>query len=548
MKAATVKSWLVARFGHHPTYKAAKRSRHRARSLALAATVAFLVPALPGFAADLTIALPTSPESMDPDYHNTTANNETILHMIEPLTFTSGSKVAPMLATSWKAIDDTTWQFDLRHGVKFHDGSEFTADDVVFSINRVPHVKSPASLTYFTKSITSVTAVDPYTVKIATSSPDPELPAKLSFIGILSHKAAGGSGPEGKSTAQLSAGDGLVGTGPYEFVKFTPNESVVLKKNPDYWGAKPAWDNVTFKVMSSDAARTAAVIAGEVDLAQIPQESVDMAKKAANIQLTSADSCQFIYLALDERENTPTVTGTDGKNPLRDARVRKALSLAINRQGLADRIMSGLAKPVAELGQPTLFGATPGAVPDPYDPAQAKKLLAEAGYPKGFGITLNGSSGLFGEDSQLSQAVASMWTRVGVQTKVDNAVGSTFYARRNKGEYSAYLTNFCPTTGQLSYSLRLLAMTRDMEKANGTTNLFSYSNPEVDKVLTKALSTINDEERKKLVQQASKIVMQDDHGVLALLGLKFVYAVRKGLVFHPEENSYLTAMQVQPGD
>ena len=178
MKAATLKSWLAARLGH-PMYKAAKRSRPNMRYLALAATVAFFAPALPGFAADLTIALPTSPESMDPDYHNTTANNETILHMIEPLTFTSGGEVTPMLATSWKALNDTTWQFDLRHGVKFHDGSEFTADDVVFSINRVPHVKSPASLTYFTQSITSITAVDPYTVKITTRSPDPELPAKL---------------------------------------------------------------------------------------------------------------------------------------------------------------------------------------------------------------------------------------------------------------------------------------------------------------------------------------------------------------------------------
>jgi peptide/nickel transport system substrate-binding protein len=537
------------RVGGKSTFGLGLRRPVRGYGLRLLAAALLLGSVLPVSAADLTIGLNDSPTSMDPYYHNITTNNATIAHILEPLTFTDGTgKVSPVLATSWKTIDPNTWEFDLRHDVKFTDGSDFTAADVVFSIKRVPLVKSPASLTYFTKSIESVTAVDPYTVRMKTNTPDPELPAKLAFIAILSHTAAAGSAPEGKTTTQLNTGDGLVGTGPYKFVSYIPKETVVLTSNPNYWGGKPAWDKVTFRTITSDASRAAAVLSGEVDLAQIPQESLDMAQKSPNVTVTTGDTCQFIYLALDERDKTPTVTGTDGKNPLKDARVRKALSLAINRKALADRVLSGLGTPTAELGLPTLFGATPGAEPDPYDPDQSKKLLAEAGYPNGFGITLNGSSGRYPQDSQLSQAVASMWSRIGVQTAVDNAVGATFYSRRNNGEYSAYLTNFCPTTGQLSYSLRLMAMTRDMDKANGTVNQYSYSNPEVDKVMTQALSTIDDAERIKLVQQASDIVMHRDYGVLSLVSLKFIYAVRKGLVFKNGPDAYLMATRTKAAD
>ena len=359
-----------------------------------------------------------------------------------------------------------------------------------------------------------------------------------------SQKAAGGPVPEGKTTAQLNAGDGLIGTGPYRFVSFVPNDRMVVTRNKSYWGKAPPWETVTMKVIASDSSRAAAMLAGEIDAALVPGENIDALKANPKVKVTVGDACFFTYLALDQHEPSPAITGADGKNPLKDARVRKALSLAINRQTIAERVMSGLAEPAAELGAPTLFGATPDAKPDPFDPEQAKKLLAEAGYPKGFGITLHSPKGLFPSDSQLAQAIASMWTRVGVRTEVESVSGSVFYSRRNKLEYSAYVTNACPYIGQMSYSLRILAMTRDPEKGNGQINVSTYANPKVDQLLTQAFGTIKDDARAKLVQEASKIVMQEERPVLAIIRHRYAYAVRSDLTFRPRVDTFLTAMQI----
>lgn len=497
-------------------------------------------------AADLTIGLNVTPTSMDPHFHYVSQNSSPLSHVLETLVAMEGDRsLSPALATSWKAVDDTTWEFTLRKGVKFHDGSDFTAADVVFSLKRVLLVpKSPSSFAIFVKSIETTSVIDPYTIRFKTKAPDAELPINLSQVFILSHTAAAGPAPEGKTTPQLNAGEGLVGTGPYRFVSFVPNDRMVVTRNKSYWGKSPSWDNVTMKVIASDSSRAAAMLAGEIHAALVPGENIEALKANPKVKVTVGDACFFTYLAFDQHEPSPAITGTDGKNPLKDARVRKALSLAINRQTISERVMSGLAQPAAELGAPTLFGATPGAKPDPFDPEQAKKLLAEAGYGKGFGITLHSPKGLFPSDSQLAQAIASMWTRVGVRTEVESVAGSVFYSRRNKLEYSAYVTNACPYIGQMSYSLRILAMTRDPEKGNGQINVSTYSNPIVDRSLTQAFGTINDDARAKLVQEANKIVMQDERPVLAIVRHRYAYAVRSDLAFRPRIDTFLTAMQI----
>ena len=500
-------------------------------------------------AADLTIGLNVTPTSMDPHFHYVSQNGSPLSHVLEPLVAMEGDRtLSPALATSWKAIDDTTWEFSLRKGVKFHDGSDFTAADVVFSYKRVLVVpNSPSSYAIFVKSIETTTVVDPYTIRFKTKVPDAELPINLSQVFILSAKAAGGPAPEGKTTAQLNAGDGLVGTGPYRFVSFVPNDRMVVTRSNTYWGKAPAWDTVTMRVIAQDSSRAASMMTGEINAAIVPGEAVDALKANPKVKVVVADACFFTYLALDQHEPSPTITGTDGKNPLKDPRVRKALSLAINRQAIAERVMSGLADPAAELGSSTLFGATPDAKPDPFDLEQAKKLLADAGYAKGFGITLHSPKGLFPSDAQLAQAIASMWTRAGVRTEVEAVPGSTFYSRRNKLEYSAYVTNACPYIGQMSYSLRILAMTRDMEKGNGQINVSTYSNPKIDALLTQAFGTIKDDSRAKLVQEASKIAMQEDRPVLAIIRHRYAYAVRSDLAFRPRIDTFLTAMQISAG-
>ncbi len=511
-------------------------------------TCAAFLLALPALAADLTIGVPITPTSMDPHYHNVSQNISPLSHVLEPLVFVEGTKdLSPALAVSWRAIDDKTWEFKLRPGVKFHDGSDFTAEDVAFTLRRVPKVPNPlASSTIFTRSIAEIIVVDPMTVHLKTIYPDAELPVNMSQLLVLSHKAAAGPAAEGKTTQQLNAGEGLIGTGPYKFVGFTPGERVTVTANRNYWGKAPMWDNVTLKVITSDATRTAAVLSGEIDAAMVPGESLDRLKASPNVKVTTGDTCFFVYLAMDQFEKTATVTGTDGRNPLRDPRVRRALSLAIDRNAISQRVLLGLAKPTAELGPASIFGTTPGVTPDPFDLDQARKLLAEAGYPQGFGITLHTPSGVFVGDTQIGQAVAAMWTRAGVKTTVESVVSSQFYSRRNNRDYSAYATNFCPYTGQMSYSVRLLGMTRDLPKANGTINVSGYSNPQVDRLITEALATVDDAKRAALVQQASKIVVKDEHAVLSLVQLGYVYATKKNLTLRTRMDTYLTAMQITP--
>jgi len=531
-----------------PTTRAHRAPLARRARLPLALAAAFALAGASAGAADLTIGLNVTPTSMDPHYHYVSQNSSPLAHVLEPLVAMEGDRTLhPALAVSWRAIDPTNWEFKLRPGVKFHDGSDFTAEDVAFSYKRVPLVpNSPSSFAIFLRSIAETTVVDPHTIRFRTHAPNAELPIELSQVFILSHKAASGPAAEGKTTAQLNAGDGLVGTGPYRFVGFVPNERMNVRANPGYWGAKPAWENVTLKVITSDATRAAALLSGEIDAAFVPGESLDRLRSDPRIRVTVGDACFFTYLALDQRPNEKSATVTDAgdRNPLLDARVRKALSLAINREAISQRTMSGLATPAAELGAPTLFGATPEAAADPFDPDQARRLLADAGYPSGFGITLHSPNGLFPADVELAQAIGAMWTRVGVRTKVEGVAGALFYSRRNRLEYSAYVTNACPYIGQMSYSLRILTMTRDLPKGNGQINVSGYSNPEVDRLVTTALGTIDDEARRKLVQEASRIAVRDDRAVLAVIQHRYAYGTRANLVFRPRIDTFLTAMQI----
>jgi peptide/nickel transport system substrate-binding protein len=249
---------------------------------------------------------------------------------------------------------------------------------------------------------------------------------------------------------------------------------------------------------------------------------------------------------MDQHAQTPGVVDAGGRNPLTDLRVRKALSLAINRQALADRTLSGLAEPAAELGSPSLFGANPDAVPDPYDPAGAKSLLAEAGYTEGFGIKLATPNGLYASDTQLAAAIASMWTHAGIRTDVDSMPGSVFYARRNKLEFSAYVTFYCDYNGQMSYPLRLLSMTRDLGHGYGQVNVSGFSDTKLDSTLVQALQTLDDNARRKLVQEASRYVLRDKYQILPIVRLRYAYAVRPGLQFRTRLDTFLTAMQVSP--
>ncbi|MBV9785449.1 MAG: ABC transporter substrate-binding protein [Acidisphaera sp.] len=528
--------------------KNAKDSRRRfVTRLAVAMLAAVL--ATGARAAELTIGMAAAPTAIDPHYHLLATNMSIDAHMFETLVSQDRDlHPSPGLAVSWHLVDPLTWEFALRPGVKFQDGSEFTAEDAVFSIKRVALVpNSPSSYVVYTRSIAGFDIVDPHTLRIHTTSPTPDLPLDLSLIFIMSSHAAAGPVPEGKTTAQLNAGDGLVGTGPYRFVSYTPGDRVVLARNDGYWGGKQPWERVSIVFMTDGGARVAAALSGAADVVEkVPGDDIATVKANPKLSLVVTASNSVTYVALDEgRDSSPGVTGTDGRNPLKDERVRQALSLAIDREAIAQRIMAGLATPTGELVGVGMFGATPGLQSDRYDPAEAKRLLEAAGWGNGFGLQLATTSGAYVQDSQTGQAIASMWTRIGVRTTVDATPAAMFYAHRNAHGLSAFVTSSSIMTGQASDLLNIYVATPDKAKGLGTVNYIGYSSPAVDALLAQASQEMDPPKRAALLQQATHVALTGDHAMLPVFIEKLAYAVRRPLVFTPSVNKWITAMQVR---
>ena len=433
-----------------------------------ALAVATALPALPAVAQDLRIGLASEPSSADPHFHNLGPNNQLRRNIFQSLVGTDDKqKLYPELAVSWKPLDDTRWEFKLRDGVTFSDGSTFDAYDVVYSVCRIPGVPdSPSLFTTYTKAVTGFEVPDPLTLIVETASPYPLLPTEFSTWGIISAKANGVDGasiefsPDGcgdlayPETQAFNDGSAAIGTGPFLLESFRRGEGIELVRNPDYWGDAAPWERVSMKPLTSDGPRVAALFAGDVDFIENPPlQDLERINSEGGLKVVQGISNRVIYLHMDHaQEPSPMITGTDGKNPLKDVRVREALSIAINRDAIVDRIMGGVAVAAGELLPAGMFGAhEEGQMPPaPYDPDRAKALLAEAGYPNGFGITIGTPNDRYINDAQGAQAVAQMWARIGVETGIDAVTASTFFSRRNAFEFSVYLAGWGAGTGEMS--------------------------------------------------------------------------------------------------
>jgi peptide/nickel transport system substrate-binding protein len=505
--------------------------------------------ALPAAAQDLTIGLASEPSSLDPQYQNLAVNNEIAAHLFDPLVARDAQqRPIPALALSWKPLSDTVWEFKLRPDVKFSDGSPFTAQDVVFSYERASKVpNSPSPFTVLTRQITRLEIVDPLTLRITTGSPAPLLPIDLSGLPILSHTAAAGGAPEGKTTAELDRGEGLIGTGPFMFVAWKRGGDLVLARNETYWGPKPAWAKIVFRPIPDSATRVAALLSGAVDLIEMPPMA-DLAKlrKDPKVTLAHTPSSRVIYVALDQfAQPSPGIPDTNGKNPLKDRRVRQALSVSVDRKGIVDKVLDGFGQPAGDLLPYPAFGTRKETQPDRYDPAEARRLLAEAGYAKGFAITLGTPNGRYAGDLKVAQAVASSWSRVGVKTGVEATAPPVFFKNRDEFRYSAYLSGWGADSGEMSNPLRALLATTNREKGMGGNNRGRYSNPAMDAKLDEALRTVDDKKREALLQEASKLVMADD-GILPLYFELAVWAMRKGLTYTARADQATLAQFVKP--
>ncbi len=518
-----------------------------------ALAAAFAAAAIGGCApekpAEFRIGMGAEVTSMDPHFVNLFPNNNIAEHVFEKLiTLDPDSRLIPGLAESWQAVSPTTWEFKLRRGVKFHDGSEFTAADVAFSIERVGKIpNSPGPFTTYTKAIKAVQIVDPHTIRFVTAAPHPQLQNDINTIYIVSQRTATGA-----ATEDFNSGKAMNGTGPFKFVSFKRGDRVELARNDAYWGPKPAWAKVTFRVIPSDPTRVAALLSGELDaIENIP--TADFAKLRANpsFQTSTKTSHRIIFYHVDQfRDPSPFVFDKASgkplaKNPLKDLRVRQAISKAIDREAIKSRVMEGLAVPSANLVPVPMFGSVPSLKPDAYDPDAAKALLAAAGYPDGFAMTIHGPNNRYVNDDQIMQTVAQMLTRVGIQTKVETMPMSAYLARARKLEFSFAMLGWGASTGEASSPLRAHLVSYLPEKGWGEFAWGRYSNQKVNDLLDQALATIDDKAREKQIQDAVGIAMTE-LGIIPLHHQINTWATRKGIAYTPRTDEYTLAFQFQP--
>ena len=498
-------------------------------------------------AADVKMAVRTDASSIDPHYHVYTPNSAVFKHIFDTLVLSDAKgQPQPGLALSWTPVEDDVWVFKLRPGVKFHDGSPFSADDVAFSIARAPNVpNSPSSYAQYTKLVAGTEVVDANTIRIRTKGPAPTLPIDLASIAIVSKRAA-----EGKTTADFNSGAAAIGTGPYKFVEWVAGDHLSLVRNPDYWGGVEPWDHVTRRAIPNDGARVAALLSGDVDIIEgVP--GVDRARIAAtpNLTLYECNAFRIVYIHLDSaRDVSPGISDANGakldRNPLKDVRVRRAISLAINRDALTEKLLSGQARPAGQYTAPGIPGSSPNLPPPPYDPVQAQKLLKEAGWGDGFSIVLAASNDRFPNDAQVAQAIGQMLARVGIKTEVQAMPAAIQFSRGSKLEFSMFQAGWVGS-GEASSPLTALMATYDPKTGMGPSNRGRWSNPAFDAALGEALRTLDDAKRNALYAKAAEIAV-GDMGVVPVYFTINTWATKKSLVYDARADELSLAMGLRP--
>ncbi|MBL8697199.1 MAG: ABC transporter substrate-binding protein [Alphaproteobacteria bacterium] len=501
----------------------------------------------PAAAQDLAIGLGRAVTSIDPHFHNTGPNNSVAAHIYDRLIHHDArQRPVPGLAVSWSALDELTWEFRLRPGVRFHDGSAFGADDVVATFARAPNVpNSPSSFALYTRAIAAVEKVDDLTVRLRTREPHPLLPNDVSAINIVARGAARAT------TAEFDSGAAAIGTGPYRVAAWRKDEQLVLERNAQWWGGATPWARVAQRIIVNDAARVAALLAGDVQAIEVvPTADVRKLEGDPRVALAREVSNRLLFLNLDQaRDVTPFVADRDGRplarNPFKDVRVRRAISKAINRAAIADRLQEGLAIPAGGVIPDGFYGSDPTLAPEPFDLDGARRLLAEAGHPDGFSLTLHGPNDRYPNDEKVTPGIAQMLARLGLATKVELLPWSVYAARASRQEFSATFFGWGAATGEASSPLRSLMATVDAARGLGASNRGRYSNPAFDAALTAALRTIDDGRRELLLREATRIGIADV-GIVPLYYQVNVWALRRGLDYEGRADDQTHAWLIRP--
>ncbi len=517
--------------------KEMRKSILKPAALLFSAAAGLGLVASPVLADDLTLALAAEPTSMDPHYQNLTINNSMATQVYDALVLQDvNQKLIPGLAASWAPIDERTWEFKLRPNVTFHNGAAFTAEDVVATMQRAANVpNSPSSFATFIKGKT-FEVVDDLALRISTEKPYPFTPNDMSRISIID------SAFVDATTEDFNTGAASFGTGPFSFTKWLPGDVIELSRNDGYWGAAVDWDNVIIRPIGDGTTRAAALIAGDVDfIERVAPSDLPSLESRDGLSVFKSVSNRLLYLTLHMTDDRikPYVTDHDGNpiaSPFQDIRVREAVSLAINRQAIADRVMDGLSAPAGQFSPEGYIGYSDNLNPDAHDPDRAKQLLAEAGYGDGFKLTIHGPAGRYSNDTRILEAIAQMLSRIGIDTSIETMPASVFFKRFSRGgpgdtpEFTVAMSGYANGSGEPSHPLRIFIHTKQKERGYGPGNRNGYSNAEVDKLIEDGRSSMDIAKGESAFIQATDIAMQE-YALVPIHHEIATWAARDGIAY-----------------
>ncbi len=453
-------------------------------------------------------------------------------------------ELVPELATDWKQTAPTVWRFNLRKGVRFHDGTPFTADDVIFSYERAKGEGS--DMKTYVGSIKEIRKIDDHAIDIVTNAPFPILPDVISLWRIMSkswcEKNNAVTPVDVRKGKENYASTRANGTGPFMLKERQPGVKTVLVPNPNWWGKKEHnLTEVVFTPIGNDATRVAALISGEIDMMQpVPLQDVQRLNGDPNLKVLQGPELRTIFLGLDQSRDELLYSSVKGKNPFKDVRVRKAFYQAIDIEAIRKTIMRGASTPTGLMIAPGIKGFVPELNPRfPYDPNEAKKLLAEAGYGKGFEVGMNCPNDRYVNDAEICQAVAAMLARVGVKVNLNAETKATYFPKILSRNTSFYLLGWTPGTYD-SHNPLFALMSTPGDGGQGQFNLGSYSNPKVDE-LTKAIASETDlRKRQSMITEAFKI-HREEFGHIPLHQQALTWGMKKSvdLVQLPDNFNYL---------
>ena len=458
--------------------------------------------------------------SLDPHSLNESLQLTVVGNVFEPLvTRDRNYKLAPSLATDWKQTSPTVWRFNLRKGVKFHDGTPFTADDVIFSYERAKGDGS--DMKSYVGQIKEIKKLDDHTIDFVLNNPFPILPELFTQWMMMSKKWS----ETNQATKPVDRRKGIEnaasfranGTGPYRVRERQPNIRTTFSRNGNYWGKIDGnVEEVIFNVIGNDSTRVAALLSGEIDIMEpVPVQDVARIQSSANLKVLQGPELRVIFLGMDQKRDELQFSSVKGKNPFKDKRVRQAFYQAIDIEAIKSRVMRGAATPAAMLLPPQVKGFAPDLSKRlPFDVEAAKKLMVDAGYGAGFELKMNCPNDRYVNDGEICQAVAANLSRIGVKINLEAETKGTYFPKILRRDTSFYMLGWTASTVD-AHNVLYPIMSTPGEGGRGQFNLGAYSNPRVDELTNLVASETDDKKRNEMIREALKI-HQDDIGHLPL--------------------------------